>query len=115
MGIAGLGIFLAYIFYCRAGKVPELLSSSALYRCLLNKYYVDETYDFLLVRPFTWWSKWLANVFDTGFIDRIVNGVAEHVRGSSLFWRQLQTGNVQHYVFGFLMGTLLILGYYLYR
>ncbi|MEE9145303.1 MAG: NADH-quinone oxidoreductase subunit L [Candidatus Binatia bacterium] len=115
VGIAGLGIFLAYIFYCRAGKVPELLSSSALYRCLLNKYYVDETYDFLLVRPFTWWSKWLANVFDTGFIDRIVNGVAEHVRGSSLFWRQLQTGNVQHYVFGFLTGTLIILAYYLYR
>ncbi len=115
VGIAGLGIFLAYISYCRAGKVPELLSSSALYRCLLNKYYVDETYDFLLVRPFTWWSKWLANVFDTGFIDRIVNGVAEHVRGSSLFWRQLQTGNVQHYVFGFLTGTLLILAYYLYR
>ena len=115
VGIAGLGIFLAYIFYCRAGKVPELLSSSVLYRCLLNKYYVDETYDFLLVRPFTWWSKWLANVFDTGFIDRIVNGVAERVRGSSLFWRQLQTGNVQHYVFGFLTGTLLILAYYLYR
>ena len=115
VGIAGLGIFLAYIFYCRAGKVPELLSSSVLYRCLLNKYYVDETYDFLLVRPFTWWSKWLANVFDTGFIDRIVNGVAERVRGSSLFWRQLQTGNVQHYVFGFLTGTLIILAYYLYR
>ncbi len=115
VGIAGLGIFLAYIFYCRAGKVPELLSSSVLYRCLLNKYYVDETYDFLLVRPFTWWSKWLANVFDPGFIDRIVNGVAESIRGSSLFWRQLQTGNVQHYVFGFLTGTLIILAYYLYR
>jgi len=40
--------------------------------------------------------------------------VAERVRGSSLFWRRLQSGNIQHYLLGFLTGTVVILAYYLY-
>lgn len=114
LGIAGLGFFLAYLSYYHAGKVPEPLSSWAIYEWVVNKYYVDEIYNLLLVRPFTEFSRWLANIFDLGFIDGIVNGVASRVRGSSLFWRQLQTGNVQHYLFAFLTGTLLILAYLLY-
>ncbi len=118
LGIAGLGIYLAYRSYYRAVKVPGHLSSQAagpLYRLTLNKYYIDEAYDLLLVRPFTACATWFSDTFDIAVIDRLVNGVAVRVRASSLFWRQLQTGNVQHYLLGFLTGTLLILGYYLYR
>jgi len=118
LGIAALGYYLAYVSYARARKIPEILSSWAggtPYHCLLSKYYVDEIYDLLLVRPFTACSRWLADVFDLGVIDGAVNGVANRVKSNSLFWRQLQSGNVQHYLFGFLTGTLLILAYYLYR
>ncbi|MCH8055857.1 MAG: NADH-quinone oxidoreductase subunit L, partial [Deltaproteobacteria bacterium] len=72
-------------------------------------------YDRLLVRPFNGCSRWLANVFDLIIIDGMVNGVANRVAGNSQFWRRIQTGNVQHYLLGFLTGTLLILAYYLYR
>ncbi len=116
LGLAGLGIFLAYLFYSRESDIPEKISSWAKgmpYRWFLNKYYVDETYDFLFVRPFTFWAIWFARIFDLRFIDGIVNGLANRVRGASLFWRQLQTGKVQHYLYGFLAGTLLILAYYL--
>jgi NADH-quinone oxidoreductase subunit L len=116
LGISGLGIFLAYLFYYRERKIPEQLWSWARgipYRSLLNKYYVDEIYDTLFVIPFTRFAGWLTNIFDVGFIDGVVNGVASRVRKSSLFWRQLQTGNVQHYLYGFLAGTILILAYYL--
>ncbi|MFQ5849184.1 MAG: NADH-quinone oxidoreductase subunit L [Candidatus Binatia bacterium] len=114
--VAGLGFFLAYLSYYRTPKLPERLCSWAggfPYRCLANKYYIDEIYDFLLVRPFTGCSRWLANIFDLSMIDGIVNGVANRIGASSLFWRQLQTGNVQHYLLGFLAGVLLILAYYL--
>lgn len=115
LAIAGLGAFLAYLFYDREVKVPQALSSWGLYELLLNKYYVDEVYNFLFVHPFTSCSRWFANIFDLAVIDGLVNGLANRVRKSSLLWRHLQTGNVQHYLFGFLTGTLVILAYYLYR
>jgi NADH-quinone oxidoreductase subunit L len=116
LAIAALGILLAYFLYGREGKLPGRLASFAWggpYRLLFNKYYVDEIYDFAIVRPFTICSGWLARVFDPGVIDGIVNGVAKATRGSSLIWREIQTGNIQHYLIAFLIGTLGILAYYL--
>jgi NADH-quinone oxidoreductase subunit L len=117
LGIAVLGICLAYLFYCQWRRVVEQLSSWAgglPYRLLHDKYYVDEFYDSVIVRPFTRCASWFAESFDLGGIDRIVNGVAQQVQASSLLWRKLETGNVQHYLFGFLTGTILIMAYYLF-
>ncbi len=114
--IVGGGILLAYLFYGRESKAADHLASWAAggpYRVLLNKYYVDELYDFVIVRPFTGTSNWLAQVFDVKVIDGIVNGVATLARGLSLVWREVQTGNVQHYLVVFLAGTLALLAYYL--
>ncbi|MBI2210023.1 MAG: hypothetical protein HYU47_05400 [Deltaproteobacteria bacterium] len=116
--MAGGGFYLAYLSYFRGARLPERLSSwggGGLYRCLFHKYYVDELYDLVAVLPLTSLSGWLAGVFDLKVIDAVVNGVADRVRGSSFFWRELQTGNVQHYLLGFLAGTLALFGYYLYR
>ena len=76
---------------------------------------MGELYDLAVVRPFTFFSGWLAGVFDLKVIDAIVNGVADRVRGSSFFWRELQTGNVQHYLLAFLAGAVVIVGYFLGR
>jgi NADH-quinone oxidoreductase subunit L len=116
LAIVGLAILLAYFSYGREGKLPKHLSSlawGAPYRLLFNKYYVDELYDFFIIRPFTAASRWLAQVFDPGVIDGLVNGVGKGTRGLSLMWREVQTGNVQHYLVGFLLGTLALLAYYL--
>jgi NADH-quinone oxidoreductase subunit L len=116
LAIVAVGMLLAYIAYCRGGKIPDQLSSIAgggPYRMLLNKYYVDELYDFVIVRPFTNCSRWLAQVFDPRVIDGLVNGVAATARGLSLVWREFQTGNVQHYLLGFLLGAVALLAYYL--
>jgi NADH-quinone oxidoreductase subunit L len=50
---------------------------------------------------------------DPWVIDGAVNGIAATVRGFSWVWRGLQTGNVQHYLAGFLLGTLALLAYYI--
>ena len=104
--IAAIGIAIGWVIF---RKRPLL----QMPRILENKYYVDEIYDGLLVRPFTWISDWLAGIFDPGVIDGVVNGVAAGARSASSLWRTLQTGNVQHYVAGFLAGTLALLAYYL--
>ena len=113
--IVAAGIALAYVKYGRPRVTVDQGAGTGgiLYRISLNKYYVDEIYDWLLVRPFTAISDWLAWVFDLAVIDGIVNGVAARVRAMSSIWRTLQTGNVQHYVMGFLAGTLALLAYYL--
>jgi NADH-quinone oxidoreductase subunit L len=116
LAIVGLGILLAYVSYGRGIKLSERLSSMAgggPYRLLLNKYYVDELYDSLIVRPFTAASRFLAQIFDPWVIDGAVNGIGASARGLSFLWRGVQTGNVQHYLVGFLAGTLALLAYYL--
>ena len=116
LALGALGFLLAYFAYGRASKLPDRLASlagGAPYRLLLRKYYIDELYDVLIVRPFTYCSRWLAQVFDPGVIDGLVNGVAKGTRGFSLIWREIQTGNIQHYLAGFLAATLALLAYFL--
>jgi NADH-quinone oxidoreductase subunit L len=111
-----IAILLAYYFYGRPSRVPERLAQLAggvPYRISLNKYYVDEIYDFVIVRPFTAISAWLARIFDPWVIDGAVNGIGQTARGLSSLWRGMQTGNVQDYLVGFLVGTLALLAYYL--
>jgi NADH-quinone oxidoreductase subunit L len=116
LAIVGVGILLAYLSYCRGVELPERLSALAgggLHRLLLNKYYIDDLYDSLIVRPFTAISRVLAQSFDPKVIDGVVNGIAASARGLSLIWCGMQTGNVQHYLVGFVAGTLALLAYYL--
>jgi NADH-quinone oxidoreductase subunit L len=114
VGIAVLGIALAHLLYARERRTP-VGEAGILWRVLVGKYYIDELYDFVFVRPFTALARWLARIFDPGVIDGIVNGVAGGVRATSLAWRRVQSGNVQHYLLAFLAGTLLILVYFLGR
>jgi NADH-quinone oxidoreductase subunit L len=116
LAVVSVGILLAYLCYGRGAELPERLStlaSGGFYRLLLNKYYIDELYDFLIVRPFTGTSQMLAQAFDPKVIDGAVNGIAAGTRGLSAIWRGMQTGNVQHYLVGFVAGAVALLAYYL--
>jgi NADH-quinone oxidoreductase subunit L len=111
--VAAGGFLLAYRLYCAGPKPVPAAAERGLRRWLANKYYVDELYDRVLVRPFTGLAGWLAEFFDPRVIDGVVNGVAERVSANSAFWRRLQSGNAQHYLVGFLTGAVLLLAYYL--
>ncbi len=112
LGVVAVGIYLAYAKYGRAGSPIDEKSENLFYRLSLNKFYIDELYDFVVVRPFTACSRFFAQFIDPWVIDGAVNGTAAVARGLSWVWRGLQTGNVQHYVAGFLLGTLALLAYY---
>jgi NADH-quinone oxidoreductase subunit L len=108
-----VAIYLAFRKY--GGGAAEIAQSreNFMYRLALNKYYVDEIYDYLVVRPFTAAARFFAQFFDPWVIDGSVNGVAALARGFSWLSRSLQTGNVQHYIAGFLVGALALLAYYI--
>ncbi len=112
VALAAMGILLAYLLYGREGRVAAP-SVGAVYRMLAHKYYIDELYDLVFVRPFTASARWLAASFDPKFIDGAVNGVAGRVRATSEAWRRVQSGNVQHYLFAFLAGTVLLFVFFL--
>ena len=117
VGAAVVGIAIAYWFYVASPSQPARLAARAagLHTLLLNKYYVDELYDRVAVRPTAAVSGWLWRVFDVVVIDGLVNGIARFVGTNAALWRRWQTGNVQHYALSFLLGALCIMGYYAWR
>ena len=80
----------------RAAALAERFSG--LHRLLLNKYYVDEIYDAVIVQPIKRMSTGaLWRGVDAGLIDGTVNGVGLVVRGWSAVLRRLQTGSMRAY------------------
>ncbi len=115
--VAIAGVALAWMVY---GRTPVRAASigvarNPLHRVLLDKYYVDEIYDALVVTPIYRLSLWLARVFDPGVIDGIVNGVASVVAGWSRGLRRVQTGFVMNYAFGILLGAVAMVAYLMVR
>jgi NADH-quinone oxidoreductase subunit L len=105
------GVFAAYAVYGRPSDVSERTAEAvpAAYRVLWNKYYVDELYEAIIIRPYVVLSRLFWQVIDSQIIDGAVNGVGELVRWFGGRTRRLQTGNVQTYAFAMLLGALCVL------
>jgi NADH-quinone oxidoreductase subunit L len=117
VGIALCGIGLAYFLYrVRTGKPEEIARNwPTLYDVVFHKYYIDEFYEWAVVKRVVNGSVWLWEMFDAAFIDGIVNGVADLVRAAGDRVRRLQGGVVGGYAFSLLAGAVLLVGYVLYR
>jgi len=115
VAIALGGLLLAYYFYLRNKNVPEKLakSFSPIYNLLLNKYYVDEIYDALIVNPIKRGATILWEFFDEKVIDGLVNGVAEFFEDGGLSLRNIQSGKAQTYLVSILLGAVILAGYIL--
>src|SRR6267378_965805 len=115
--VAIAGVALAWMVY---GRTPVRAASigvarNPLHKLLIEKYYVDEIYDALFVKPIYHLSLWLARVFDPGVVDGIVNGVATLVAGWARGLRRVQTGYVMNYALGILLGAVAVVAYLLAR
>ncbi|MDX9714028.1 MAG: NADH-quinone oxidoreductase subunit L [Dissulfurispiraceae bacterium] len=106
------GIGLAYFFYVARPCVPVILAGlfRRAHSLLWNKYYIDEIYDAILIKPFKWIASYLlARVSDGKIIEGLVNGVPSLIRTFGDRLRNLQSGNLQHYAFGMVAGLFVIL------
>ena len=117
MGVAGIGIFIAYKMYIKQPELPAEVTAKVpgLYDLIYNKYYVDEMYDATVVEPIKNGSVFLWKEADSKVIDGVVNGTASIVDRLSAVIRKLETGYVQNYALGILIGVAVITGYYLGR
>ena len=107
-----VGFVLAWLFYIVNPALPRRLAQlhRPLYLFLLNKWYFDEIYDWMFVRP----AKWLARVLwkkgDGAVIDGAINGVALGiVPRLAQFAGRLQSGYLFHYAFAMVIGITILI------
>jgi NADH-quinone oxidoreductase subunit L len=110
------GFFVALYLYILAPGTAQKWADAmpGLYRFLLNKWYFDELYDRIFVRP----AFWLGNLFwkggDQNVIDRLgPDGVAARVVDVTNRVVRLQSGYLYHYAFAMLIGVAALITYYL--
>jgi NADH-quinone oxidoreductase subunit L len=149
LGLAVLGLALAYGVYRTRPITPrdrDPLTDwiNGAFTWLNRKWYVDEIYGALFVRPYIWLSGWLANAFDErfihdfihdvlltgtfvrvtrtlaqgvdlGIIDGIANGIARLTQAIGARLRWVQSGYLRNYALSLLLGVVLIVGYLLLR
>jgi NADH-quinone oxidoreductase subunit L len=143
VAIAVCGILLARYLYHMRPEIPERIYERfpQLHKCLYNKWYVDEVYDYLFVEGMCKKGGLLLGAFDRKVVDGGVNGAGWFTRFSSkvsAWWDTwivdgavrfssfmvkmlsypvclLQTGRVQAYAFFVLIGVMVFFGYYVVR
>ena len=111
------GFYVAYRMYVVDKTAPDRAAAAnpLLYRFFYNKWYFDELYDFLFVRPAFWIGRLFWKSGDGRIIDGIgPDGVAARVFDVSRNVVKLQTGYVYHYAFAMLIGVSAIATYYLF-
>ena len=111
-----IGFLLAYYMYIVAPGVPNAIAKQnpLLYRFLLNKWYFDELYDFIFVRPAFWLGRLFWKGGDGMIIDRLgPDGISARVIDVANRAVRLQTGYVYHYAFAMLIGVAAIITWYL--
>ncbi|HTS11362.1 MAG TPA: NADH-quinone oxidoreductase subunit L [Candidatus Limnocylindrales bacterium] len=115
--VALFGLLLAWWFYIRKPDAAKRAKQNmgGLYTLVFNKYYVDEIYAALIIRPLLWIStNVLWHAIDEGVIDGTVNTTADVARGLGGEVRELQSGNARSYAAWVVIGavgfTVLLLG-----
>jgi len=107
-----IGLATAWMFYIRDPSLPGRFAAlqPALYRFLLNKWYFDEIYEVLFVRPAKWLGRFLWKRGDGDVIDGSINGVA---LGIIPFFTRLsaraQSGYLFHYAFAMVIGIAVLI------
>jgi NADH-quinone oxidoreductase subunit L len=110
-------VTLAWRKYVSKRFVPlsEEVERSGLSKIIYNKFYIDEIYEYLLIKPLFWLSDKFHSVLEMKIIDPAIEtvGKATIMAGNKL--RLLQTGNVGFYLFAMVFGIILVLVFNVFR
>src|ERR1700684_386122 len=112
-----LGFVVAWLFYIRRPYLPVELARQQplLYKFLLNKWYFDELYDLIFVRPAKWIGRFLWKVGDGYIIDGFgPDGVSARVLDVTRNVVKIQTGYLYHYAFAMLIGVAGLITWFMF-
>jgi len=114
VGAGLLGLFFAWLLYLRSPQLPDRIAISmhGLYSTVAHKYWIDELYSWLFVKPLIAISGivfWRG--IDQGVIDAALNGSADGARDLSDEVRHMQSGNVRSYAGWIAVGAAAVIAY----
>ncbi|HEV2264841.1 MAG TPA: NADH-quinone oxidoreductase subunit L [Stellaceae bacterium] len=116
MGVAGIAV--AWLAYIVQTGIPAWFAHyfRPIYLFLLNKWYIDELYDAVIVRPAMWFGVRLWKDGDGAVIDGFgPDGFAKMTRGMAAVLSRFQTGYLYHYVFAMFVGAVVLVSWYVLR
>jgi NADH-quinone oxidoreductase subunit L len=111
---AALGLLLAWLLYLRRPQLPQEIAHAlgGFYQAVLHKYYVDELYAAVFVKPLIEGStKILWHGIDQGVIDATVDNSADAAREVSDAARHMQSGNLRSYAAWIALGAGAVIAY----
>ena len=108
-----MGMFLAYKMFALH---PQELEEDTLYKkVIINKFYIDEIYEFFTLKPLLFLSSLIANVIDPKIFDAFINLNVWTYRKSAVIFARLQNGKVRYYALYILMGVSAMSYYILFK
>jgi NADH-quinone oxidoreductase subunit L len=113
-----IGFAVAWLFYVRRPDLPVTLARNQepLYQFLLNKWYFDELYDWMFVRPLMWIGRVLWKGGDGWLIDGFgPDGISARVLDVTRNVVRLQTGYLYHYAFAMLIGVAAFITWFMFH
>jgi len=111
-----LGIFIAYSLYVVNPERPAAIRArfGALHRVFVNKWYFDEAYDVVFVRPVAWVGRFCNSTIERRLVNGVfVGGTSKAVRAASSAVRGVQTGYLRYYAALLLVGLTGLGAYFL--
>jgi NADH-quinone oxidoreductase subunit L len=112
-----IGAYVSYVFYIQRPYLPVELAGQhpLLYRFLLNKWYFDELYEFIFVRPAKRFGRFLWKTGDGSIIDGFgPDGVSARVLDITRNVVKIQTGYLYHYAFAMLIGVAGLITWFMF-
>jgi NADH-quinone oxidoreductase subunit L len=109
-----LGLGLAWLYYIYNTSLPKITAKifEPIYKFLLNKWYFDELYNVIFVKPALWLANILWKIGDMILIDGFVNGIASRSLDVTGKVKSMQSGYVYHYAFVMMIGLTAIITYF---
>jgi NADH-quinone oxidoreductase subunit L len=115
--VTAIGFAIAFYYYILRPELPAQMAArrGMLYLFLYNKWYFDELYDFLFVRPAMRFGRFLWKFGDGRVIDRLgPDGIAARVMDVTRGAVRLQSGYVYHYAFAMLIGVVALATWFMF-
>jgi NADH-quinone oxidoreductase subunit L len=115
--VTAIGFAVAFYYYVLHPELPPRMAArdGILYKFLYNKWYFDEIYDFLLVRPTMWLGRTLWKIGDGKIIDGLgPDGISARVLDVTRESVRIQSGYVYHYALAMLLGVLALATWFMF-